>query len=129
MKKNLALFVPALVILLVLALGVTPARAANNETYTYVDGAPHTITGNFNVGTNAGNNNFLVVSNATVLNVTGDSSISKSYFDTNNRALIAGTGSAWNVGGTLMVGDSGQDAHLVIGVFTWLHHPQGIVEP
>ena len=86
-------------------LAIVPATDAFAESgiTNIINGTTVTNTGDYVVG-NMGSFNALILTNAGVLNVTGYGEIGVWTSASNNSVLVTGTGSVWNIGGSLEVG-------------------------
>lgn len=90
---------------------VGTARAVSNSTNIYESGGVTNVGVDYYVGSN-GTNNYMEVRNATTVTNSGSGFVdwNASY----NRAVITGSGSAWNQGSYLFVGRAGDHNQLVI---------------
>ncbi|MFA6560276.1 MAG: PEP-CTERM sorting domain-containing protein [Verrucomicrobiia bacterium] len=96
----------ALCLAAAVAIVAAPNALAESGVTNIIDGNTVNIAGNYMVGTN-GSFNALIVTNAGVLNVTGDSIVGNSPLASNNLVSVTGSGSVWSSSGGLNINFAG----------------------
>ncbi|MBI5687602.1 MAG: hypothetical protein HZC54_21235 [Verrucomicrobia bacterium] len=103
----------ALCLVAAIAIVAAPAAVAEDGITNTISGVSSNISGDHMVGTN-GAFNALILTNAGVLNVTGDGIIGNSAIANSNAVWVTGAGSVWSNSGALYVGFSGSGNSLSI---------------